>query len=59
MNRAPNSEKLARLQELVTSDPAIMRGTPAFKGTRIPVDLVADMLVQCATAEESSRATPR
>ena len=29
-----------------------MRGTPVFKGTRIPVDLVADMLAQGATAEE-------
>lgn len=29
-----------------------MRGTPVFKGTRIPVDLVADMLAQGATAAE-------
>ena len=29
-----------------------MRGTPVFKGTRIPVDLVADMRAQGATAEE-------
>ena len=29
-----------------------MRGTPVFKGTRIPVDLVADMLTQGATPEE-------
>jgi hypothetical protein len=27
-----------------------MRGTPVFKGTGIPVDLVADMLAQGATA---------
>ena len=52
MNRVPNSEQLARLQELVTSDPEIMRGIPVFKGTRIPVDLDADMLAQGATAEE-------
>ena len=52
MNSAPNSEQLARLRELVTSDPEIMRGTPVFKGTRIPVDLVADMLAQGATAED-------
>jgi len=37
---------------MVVSDPEIMRGTPVFKGTRIPVDLVADMLAQGATAEE-------
>jgi uncharacterized protein (DUF433 family) len=48
----PNSKQGARLRQLVTSDPEIMRGTPVFKGTRIPVDLVADMLAQGATAEE-------
>lgn len=47
----PNSKQMARLRQLVTSDPQIMRGTPVFKGTRIPVDLVADMLAQGATAE--------
>ena len=29
-----------------------MRGALVFKGTRIPVDLVADMLAQGATAKE-------
>ena len=51
MNK-PNSKQIARLRQLVTSDPEIMRGTLVFKGTRIPVDLVADMLAQGATAEE-------
>src|SRR5437016_13582433 len=45
-------KQLARIEEMVVSDPEIMRGTPVFKGTRIPVDLVADMLAQGATAEE-------
>ena len=45
-------KQLARIEEMVVSDPEIMRGTPVFRGTRIPVDLVADMLVQGATAEE-------
>jgi uncharacterized protein (DUF433 family) len=45
-------KQLARIEEMVVSDPDIMRGTPVFKGTRIPVDLVADMLAQGATAEE-------
>lgn len=52
MNSAPKPEQLARLRQLVTSDPEIMGGTPVFKGTRIPVDLVADMLAQGATADE-------
>jgi uncharacterized protein (DUF433 family) len=45
-------KQLAQIEEMVVSDPEIMRGTPVFKGTRIPVDLVADMLAQGATAEE-------
>jgi len=45
-------KQLARMEEMVVSDPEIMRGTPIFKGTRVPVDLVADMLAQGATAEE-------
>jgi uncharacterized protein (DUF433 family) len=45
-------KQLARMEEMVVSDPEIMRGTPVFKGTRIPVDLVADMLTQGATAAE-------
>jgi uncharacterized protein (DUF433 family) len=45
-------KQLARIEEIVVSDPEIMRGTPVFKGTRIPVDLVADMRAQGATAEE-------
>ena len=45
-------KQLARTEEMVVSDPEIMRGTPVFKGTRIPVDLVADMLAQGATVEE-------
>jgi hypothetical protein len=55
MSSTPNSEQLARLRELVTSDPEIMRRTPVFKGTRIPVGLVADMLAQGATAEKHSK----
>src|SRR3974377_143592 len=45
-------KQLRRIEEMVVGDPEIMRGTPVFKGTRIPVDLVADMLSQGATAEE-------
>jgi uncharacterized protein (DUF433 family) len=45
-------KQLAHIEEMVVSDPEIMRGTPVFKGTRIPVDLVGDMLAQGATPEE-------
>jgi uncharacterized protein (DUF433 family) len=40
------------MQAMVVRDPDIMGGTPVFKGTRIPVDLVADMLAQGAAADE-------
>jgi len=44
--------RLARLRQMVVCDPGIMTGTPVFKGTRIPVDLVAGMLAHGATVEE-------
>ena len=31
---------------MVHSDPEIMAGTPVFRGTRIPVYLIADMMEQ-------------
>ena len=52
MNEKPDSKKLARLRELVTCNPEIMFGIPVFKGTRIPVDLVADMIAQGANGKE-------
>ncbi len=45
-------KRLVHMEEMIASDPETMRGTPVFKGTRIPVDLVADMLAQGATVEE-------
>jgi uncharacterized protein (DUF433 family) len=45
-------KQLARMEEMVVSNPDIMRGALVFKGTRIPVDLVADMLAQGATPEK-------
>jgi len=40
-----------RLRQIVASDPEIMGDTPVFRGTRIPVDLIADMLDHGASAE--------
>lgn len=44
--------RLRRVQEMVVSDPEIMRGTPVFKGTRIPVELVAEMVAEGTTVED-------
>jgi uncharacterized protein (DUF433 family) len=45
-------KQLARIEGTVVSDAEIMCGTPVFRGTRIPVDLVAGMLARGATVEE-------
>lgn len=37
---------------MVHSDPEILRGAPVYKGTRIPVHPIADMLAQGAPIEE-------
>jgi uncharacterized protein (DUF433 family) len=44
--------RLAEAERMVESDPDIMRGTPVYRGTRIPVDAIAEMLCQGATIEE-------
>ena len=45
-------KKLKRAEEMVISDPEIMGGVPLYRGTRIPVELIAEMLRQGANAEE-------
>jgi len=44
--------KLERAKNTIVSDPEVMRGTPVYRRTRIPVELIADMLSQGATSEE-------
>jgi uncharacterized protein (DUF433 family) len=44
--------RLARVEKMVVSNPEILSGTPVYRGTRIPVQLVADMLKQGAGIEE-------
>ena len=44
--------RLEKAARLVESNPEIMRGTPVYKGTRIPVTAVADMLSQGASIKE-------
>ncbi|PYU75289.1 MAG: hypothetical protein DMG49_03350 [Acidobacteria bacterium] len=45
-------KKLERAVDMIVSDPEIMRGTPVYRGTRIPVELIADMLSQGANPKE-------
>jgi uncharacterized protein (DUF433 family) len=47
-----NLRKLERAEDMIVSDPEIMRGAPVYRGTRIPVALIADMLRQGAKTGE-------
>lgn len=51
-------KELARVERMVVSDPEIMGGTPVFRGSRIPVELVADMVAQGASVEEILQGYP-
>jgi uncharacterized protein (DUF433 family) len=44
--------RLEKAARIVESNPEIMRGTPVYKGTRIPVTVVAGMLSQGSSIEE-------
>jgi uncharacterized protein (DUF433 family) len=45
-------KRLERAQSLIVEDPETMRGTPVYRGTRIPVELIADMRNQGAGIDE-------
>lgn len=45
-------KRLHKAEQMAVCNPEIMAGTPVYRGTRIPVDLVATMLAQGATVEE-------
>ena len=49
---AAGLRRLARASRMIASDAETMRGSPMYKGTRIPVEVVADMLSQGATVTE-------
>jgi uncharacterized protein (DUF433 family) len=44
--------RLSEATRMVVSDPELMRGAPVYRGTRIPVHAIADMLSQGATVAE-------
>ena len=45
-------EELERATRAIESDPEIMRSTPIFRGTRVPVHLIAEMVEQGASPKE-------
>jgi uncharacterized protein (DUF433 family) len=50
--------KLHEARERVVSDPEIMSGHPVFRGTRIPVHAIAEMMEQGASAKEMRAGYP-
>jgi uncharacterized protein (DUF433 family) len=44
--------RLAQAGRMIVSDPEIMKGTPVYRQTRIPVHAIAGMLAQGATLQE-------
>jgi uncharacterized protein (DUF433 family) len=44
--------RLVQAERTIVSDPEIMKGTPVFRGTRIPARAIVEMLAQGASVEE-------
>ena len=47
-----NSFLFFRARRLVVSDPEIMGSEPVFRGTRIPVHMIAELVVNGSTQAE-------
>lgn len=56
---AASLRQLRRARQLVASDPEIMGGDPVFRGTRVPVHLIAALLAQGSTEAELLEGYPR
>jgi uncharacterized protein (DUF433 family) len=56
---ATSLRELRRARRLVVSDPEIMGGDPIFRGTRVPVHMVARLLEQGSSQAELIKGYPR
>ena len=52
-------KQLQKAQHLIVEDPEVFRGTPIFRGTRIPVHHVADLVEAGTPMEELRELYPR
>jgi uncharacterized protein (DUF433 family) len=52
-------DRLTKARRLVSSTPSILGGTPVFRGTRIPVHDIADMLTNCDDPAAIVKAYPQ
>jgi uncharacterized protein (DUF433 family) len=48
-----------RARSLVRRDPAVMSGDPVFRGTRVPVHMIAGLIAQGSTTSELLHSYPR
>jgi uncharacterized protein (DUF433 family) len=56
---AASLRDLRRARRLVLSDPDILGGDPVFRGTRVPVHMIAELLSQGSTQAELQESYPR
>ncbi len=56
---AASLRDLRRARRLVVNDPEIMDGDPVFRGTRVPVHMIAALLSQGSTQAELLDSYPR
>lgn len=56
---ATSLRELRRAKRLVVSDPEIMGGDPVFRGTRVPVHMIAELVVKGSTPAELVESYPR
>ena len=56
---AKSLRQLRRARQLVVVDPEVMGGDPVFRGTRVPVHMIADILALGETEETMLESYPR
>jgi uncharacterized protein (DUF433 family) len=56
---ATSLRDLRRARRLIVSDTEIMGGDPVFRGTRVPVHVIAELIAQGSTQAELLEAYPR
>ena len=57
--RTASLRDLRRARDLIVRDPAIMGGDPVFRGTRVPVHMIAELVAQGSTQAELLDSYPR
>jgi uncharacterized protein (DUF433 family) len=56
---ATSLRELRRAKRLVVTDPEILGGDPVFRGTRVPVHMIAELVAQGSTPAELRESYPR